>query len=365
MKILIIYDGKPGHLSQSQGLANVIKLRSSKAVEVKLLSAKPRLKLLNSVLRKLAPIPSAWLCRVVIACYKFIHIPSKPDLIISFGGNSVALNVALKYYFHANNIAIGNCYSIPSECFDAQVSISGDDENDRAVSSKIPICKVDKQQRIAAGRVLSGNSQKNWSMLIGGDGSGYCWQEQDFHRIGRALRVLSHQYGVRWLLTTSRRTPLEAEKILGQYLNEDNVQTCYFFHQQKSGDILAILGSSERIFCTEDSLSMITESVALEKPVVTIKPENITHKEVHQSVLLELESNRLIERYSISEVYTYMPAQYQPLKSYNDYVDELYIKLEQVMKRFPPMRSEPSITSLGSSEELTPIDAYRKAVNAH
>ena len=50
-----------------------------------------------------------------------------------------------------------------------------------------------------------------WTLVIGGDGGGYCYTPADWTQLRDTACRLAAQHGIRWLLTTSRRTPPVAE----------------------------------------------------------------------------------------------------------------------------------------------------------
>ncbi|WP_321392197.1 ELM1/GtrOC1 family putative glycosyltransferase [uncultured Desulfuromusa sp.] len=335
MRILVLYDGKAGHLSQSLGVAQLIRSRLNSPVTIEQQVAKIRLKFLNRFIRKLALIPSSMLQRLVIHSYRWKIPEQKPDLIISFGGNVIALNVALAKLWKCNNVVIGNLYSINLKHIDAHITVFGDTAEAKAIASCVALCKVDPQVCAEKGNELRKQLpySEYWAMLVGGNGAGYQYQASDWHRLGSSMNFLSKRYGIKWILTTSRRSGLEAEQILQQYLEPSVCAKSYLASQPESGSLEAILGSCDKLFCTEDSLSMLTESVSVEKPVTTLLPKQTSPKRVHSNTVKYMASTGLIKRVNIENLNEFMPQSYQPEKSYSEHLEDIYTQLISLLSQ--------------------------------
>ncbi len=333
MRILIIYDGKPGHLSQSLGLANLIAARTAQTVSIDHLIAKPEIKLLNRLLRRLSVINHSTITWIVKQAYRADFPIGRPDLIISFGGNVIALNVALRNHWKANNIVIGNRYSIPSQLFDAQITMFGEENHSKNIASFVALSGISRKECLSLGKQLNSkySNTRHWAMLIGGNGSGYEYTENDYHHLGQSMVELSLRYGIKWLVTTSRRTDTIAEIILRKYLTHKTTSDICFYNSGENSCIKSILGASERIFCTEDSLSMLSESVSLAKPVISVKPEKISNRDIHRKTVDRMASIGLIDPIEIHNLSTYKPTQFKPNKSYYAHLDDIYQKTKQLV----------------------------------
>ncbi len=335
MKILVLYDGKAGHLTQAMGAANLIRTRSPQPVSITTCIAKPRVKLFNRLTRLLVTLLPRPLLPLIKIFYSG-NIASEPaDLVISFGGNSVALNVALKRYWHSSNIAIGNRYGLACKFFDAAITMAGETANPHSVASHIALCKTDPHRAAKLGREFTTTqpAQKPiWSLLIGGNGSGYQYQNSDWQKLAEALVTLSHTHGVQWLITNSRRSGCASETTLKQALTDAVCLQTYFSGEGNLGDIEAIMAASERVFCTEDSLSMLTEAVALAKPVVTLRPETVYRKRVHSTAVEYMAGQGLITSMAIADLAEYRPQAHPVLKSYEAHLDEIYDQLARLIQ---------------------------------
>lgn len=331
MRILVLYDGKLGHLSQSYGLAQLIASRLSGNVSIQTCSVKPRIKLLNKPLRNLASLSSTRACNTVISSYRFEEAqPQRADIVISFGGNVVALNVALSQHWGAANIMIGNVYGLPSSLVSVHVTAQGT-QSSNSVASGVALAKTDPGFCQRAGELLVRSAKAPlWTLLVGGDGSGYHYSEGDWQRLGRAMQALSERHGIRWLVSTSRRTDAKGVGILRRYATPQICEAAIWYGISSTDSLDAYLGAGERLFCTEDSMSMLSEAVAMSKPVVSLRPSQTSSKRVHTAMLSHLEESGLIARESMDSVAMYNPVPFAPKRSYQTQLDEIY---RQIMEK--------------------------------
>lgn len=329
MRILVLYDGKLGHLSQSYGFAQLIASRSA-GVSVVAASSKPRLKLLNKPLRRLACHTSHTACKAVIASYN-VDEPwdQAADMVISFGGNVLALNIALSRHWGVPNIVIGNTNGVPNSLIRVHATAQGS-EAANALATGIAVTKTDPRFCQAAGDLLARSARVPlWTLMVGGDGSGYHYSEDDWRQLGRALQTLSERHGIRWLISTSRRTDPRAVDILRHYATAQVCESAIWYGVSGTDSLDVYLGAGERLFCTEDSMSMLSEAVAMSKPVVSVRPAEVGSKRVHSAMLSHLEDSGLIARESVASLAMYHPLPFSPIHSYRDQLDRIYQQLQK------------------------------------
>ena len=107
LKILLISDSKPGHLSQSLGLIKVIE--GIRPVEVTELVVSLRLKILRLLLRYAINKNSRWIAFLVEKSYGFeIQENSGFHLIVSSGGDTSFANAALAKEWGIPNFYLGS-----------------------------------------------------------------------------------------------------------------------------------------------------------------------------------------------------------------------------------------------------------------
>ncbi|MBD2859465.1 mitochondrial fission ELM1 family protein [Spongiibacter sp. KMU-158] len=341
-RILVLHDGKPGHQTQSVGMAKLIQKNWAAECEVTLLRAKPRFKLLNKIIRKLVTKKSGWIRRFFFNCYVMEGLPERaPNLIISFGGDVVALNLSLRQLWKVPNIVNGKLYGLPNALVAAHVTAFGDDSlPSNSVATRIALCKTDKAVCEAEGAAIKtqAGNQRLWALFVGGDGGGYEYSQEDWIALGNALEKLSVQHGIRWLVSTSRRTSNAGQQLLKEACSESFCQSAIWYGDDSSTSLNAYLGAAEKLFCTEDSMSMLSESVAMGKPVISVSPACANPTPTHAKMVGHMENVGLINRLPISSMAHYRGENVVPVESYDSHLDSIFHRLIDLGVIAPPMR---------------------------
>lgn len=105
------------------------------------------------------------------------------------------------------------------------------------------------------------------SVLIGGAIKGKEFSLENAKKLGQSLKALHKKSGGSFLITTSRRTGIEAEKII---LNEiSNIPTyTYLWGEKKENPIMGFYACADKIVVTGDSVSMVSEACGSGCPVL-------------------------------------------------------------------------------------------------
>jgi len=281
--IWIISDGLPGHFNQSIGLSEAIQSRFKH--EATTIDVRLKYKALRSLMRFIANyLP--WLVgqETLSFFYQHSEIPSnKPDLIISAGGNTLFANIALSKAYQANNIFSGTIKGYNSHLLDkvfTVVPIKGIKNN---VVLDLPPANI---------KPGSENQDKPfYTLLIGGDGAGYAYTDTDWKQLVMAITDIARRDNITWKITTSRRTGNSVEELLRQALEEAAVDgavvdEAIWFSSNPQKVVKRFLEEGQIIFCSEDSLTMVSEAIYAHKPVVTLQPQ-IMKPEENDSMALE------------------------------------------------------------------------------
>ncbi|GLS25072.1 ELM1/GtrOC1 family putative glycosyltransferase [Marinibactrum halimedae] len=353
MLILVLHDGKAGHLSQSLGLAKLVREQNEFA-DIVTAEAHLRFPSFKKAARKWCQSNRLWaqyFTRLGVYTYRKWILQSdgtqltprlcKPDLIISFGGKLVALNVVLSRFWNVPNIVIGDPHKIPHSFFSAiirrNVKKHHDRNNNHIIRTGIALSRTERESALDSGQRLIQQSltgqRRYWSLLIGGNGSGYRYNKKDWRQLAEFIRQCSEEHGVYWLISSSRRTTPESERYFRQCLLDSGaityVASGIWFHEDQQGDVMAFLGAGDRLFVTEDSLSMISEAVAMIKPVVTLQPSKIKNKGAnHVKAIKYMEKQGLLQRMTIER-----PEHFQtlaPKLSYEDHCLRIAEQLDQL-----------------------------------
>jgi len=346
--VLVIHDGKPGHISQAVGLARLISKQYP--CDISLQKTRLRSNLFVRTARKFCFLKSTYFNRLsAIFFYKrnspvLLDVPTKPSLsheppalIISFGGKVLALNVFLSKVYGAKNIVIGNTYGVDTNQFSAIIKRSTKKDQANIIGTGITLCNIDKSAVNQMGNnfiarlpgVGMDKPRVYWGLLIGGDGSGYQYDDSDWSSLVQLIKWYAEKYNIQWLISTSRRTPKPLESMLLEQLPLDIVGKAIYYHQKDDDPIRGLLGASEVLFVTEDSLTMLNEAVAMDKPVVSISPALHDKKKSHFKAVKYLRRQKLIQRVVLDKPSELRP--FHPAISYSEHIARISVRLDQYL----------------------------------
>ncbi len=117
------------------------------------------------------------------------------------------------------------------------------------------------------------NKPKLAGLLIGGNAGPFKYRREEWERLLDFARDVSKQWGTRWLVSTSRRTPDFVADRIAELAKDDSVIARFIdFRTAGPGTLPEIFGSAEVIVCTEDSSTMISEAVSARLPVIGVAP---------------------------------------------------------------------------------------------
>jgi mitochondrial fission protein ELM1 len=113
-------------------------------------------------------------------------------------------------------------------------------------------------------------------VLIGGDSGAYRYREHDWSALTRFLREASRSHGIRFLVTTSRRTGRAIADALAAMAAEPDgpLETFIDFRTAGPGTLQHILAAADVVVCTDDSTTMLTETVGARVPLVAVAPQS-------------------------------------------------------------------------------------------
>ena len=278
--IWIISEGSPGHVSQSVGLAEA--LAAQVPATIRQFECRPRIGgFLRGLIRRL------WMGKrgrqlpdMVLRHLLRLERPARnepgPDLIIASGGKSVfaARSLAMKYWVPL--IFLGERKPYPAEWFHTTFTPSSFDTEPNDIRMDVIPTKISPQSvRQAAAEWTDRPAGRLWTMLIGGSSRSHHYQPGDWEQLAEGMTELAHREGIRWLVTTSRRSGVELEDRLRGLLPPDIVADAVWWCHQPVKKLTAYLGAAEKLWVTQDSVSMVTEAAATGKPVMVIYPVQV------------------------------------------------------------------------------------------
>ncbi|MDF1644354.1 MAG: ELM1/GtrOC1 family putative glycosyltransferase [Pseudomonadales bacterium] len=309
LQVLILSDGIPGHVNQALGLSNWIANRFQ--VQRSTLEVKLRAK---AVSRLILPwvVNCKWLARVALFLfYGLWSLPEKkPALIISMGGNTSFANILFKHYYQCPNVFLGSSRRLNSNLMSAHLSLESTGKPTNFVLNISPsTINVDDIKRQASQFIADNKlaGEKLWALIIGGDGAGYNYSPDDWKRLAAWADYTACKYNIRWLLTTSRRTGKKGEDILQSYFSPAVLAYGVWWDQQPEKKLAAMLGAAEQVFVTADSMSMINEAFASEKPVSIIDQQKNKANQRYVNALNKFETQGLCFKFYIDQQAMFIP----------------------------------------------------------
>ncbi len=274
--VWIISEGSPGHASQSVGLAEA--LAAHEPLHVERLECRPRL---NGAARAFVrlwmgrsgrPLPD-WVLR------RWLRLESpasaaKPGLILSSGGKSVFAARSLAVKYGVPYVFLGERKPYPSEWFHTVFTPSAAEAGVNDVRIEMIPTQITRE---AVGRAAAAWTERPagrlWAMVIGGASVSHRYTMADWDALAAGMNALARREGIRWLVTTSRRTGAEAEARLRAALAPETVAAAVWWAEKPEKKMSAFLGAAEQVVVTQDSVTMVTEAVASGRPVLVVRPE--------------------------------------------------------------------------------------------
>ena len=310
MKILKITDSKVGHITVSDGVIDAVEQHSN-VDEVIILTIGLRAKFLLRILRFVLKyhllssrlVSSDLFMRM---CYKNFKKPdTEIDLIVSTGGDTQFANVWLSYVLDVDNIFCGTLKGVPPKYFSLIMSTT-DLKTDNSIKLDILPTKsfpqdIDQRVERFCDEKKVDKKEKYFVLLIGGDGSGYHYTKSDYETLVHAFMSVVKRYHAKALITTSRRTGAEEELLIKELLSKysDDIAYSVYFIQKPEKVVGVYLELASMLFVTEESSSMISESLLCRKPIFTLYPEKIKEVKSYQSFLKGLIDKERIHTLSI------------------------------------------------------------------
>jgi len=309
LHVWVLSDNRPGHYNHSRGI--VAALAGLRPIEQHWVNLDLRLGLARNPMRLLlnhfaTPPPVGWLKLF----YVMPALPQAPcDLVVSAGGRTSFANAWLARRMKARNIFAGSLRRLSPALFDVVLTL---EPLRPAVPNNLvldlPPSAVDVSQLRRDGLALRAeqglDGQAVWTMMLGGDGAGYRYRDKDWRQLAQLLERLGEEHGIRWLLVSSRRTGRAAERLIGEGMDSRYVAASCWYREDSADRVAACLGAAERVFVTEDSMTMLTEAICSQRPVVSLRPAAVAPTSRYADMIGRFAAKGWICRYAIEELST-------------------------------------------------------------
>lgn len=304
MKILVLKDDKPGHYNQTDGLVMYLK-DIYKNLEIEYIEVKIKSKISRKILRFLLNNFNSFFekesnLKYLSFFYEKYQMPKqKPDIVISTGGNVSNINAWFSKVYNCKNILNGALRGLNENLFTYITTVIDLGYKNQIILDVAPnLISDEKLIKKSKDFIKDKNLNENttyYSLLIGGNGSGYKFDEDFYKSLIEFVKMISKEKNVKWLVTTSRRTPQNIESFLEKNLNNE---AAYFVAYNKNEEkiLLPFLGLSKYIFVTEESSSMISEAISAKKPVFTLGIRNSNLDKNYKKILKKFSDENKIKR---------------------------------------------------------------------
>ena len=336
INILIIDENTPGHTVQAHSIANLIQNNNYENTNIECISFHYKLRgifrpLIRFIL-KLFKNNTKLQQYILKICGTLKSKPKNiPHLIISSGGKSICASFILKCAYNAKNIYVGIPDPYPEQLFDFIVSPIDRNFTVPYIKTGIIPNTIDIKQIQYIGKdYWKDNLIKNdcWALMIGGNSKSHHYTLEDWNGLIQGIEQLSKIHNIKWLITTSRRTPIEIEELLDTKLNRCYTVELVLYNRNPKKVIKPFLYKAKKVFVTQDSLTMASEALCSGKPVVLIYPNKVSLKDgtYFKQMIMTFSNLTGVERTAMKKL-----ALFEPLytKDYSNEITKMLTELNR------------------------------------
>ena len=317
-EVLIITDGKAGHLRQSEGVAKLVSQQLSRRglkTNLSIREVEFRSKISRGIFN-LFHYRLSCLLKALTANSGSSLANLKPDIIISAGGTMSMINYLLAQENQAKSICLMRPKALSLKKFDLvvvpqhdQIRVNLQNKNKNVVITEGALNLIDsdylqqKSKRLEESGLLKGSLLNPCiGMLIGGNSRNFSISAGIIQELARQVKEVSDQLKASILISTSRRSsPAVEEQIKSEFSGYARCQLLIIANANNNPDVVGgILGLSSIIIISPESISMISEAVAAKKHVLVFKGRGLSQK--HQRFLKNYQDQGYIYLKSIEEL---------------------------------------------------------------
>lgn len=291
-KILVLDDGKKGHLNQSLAIVEQIKKyrieegHKEEDMEVEIAEIRFKSKMHRTILNLMSPLITSN-CQGRLGLLEFAldeecfqDITKKyADVIISCGSAMVGVNKVLKMENFARNLTILDPGFFNRRSFNVIVAPCHDiarSKQDNIVITELAPNLIEPQVPSLESRV----PEISIGLLFGGENKYFSFGKELTRSVAESLESIIEKKDGCFYVTTSRRTSPESEKILFDRLS-GNKRCRKFIIGRGDTDkntVKEILKQSKVILVSGESISMVSEAISSGKKVLVFMPDKKTEK---------------------------------------------------------------------------------------
>lgn len=314
-RVVIVDDGRTGHLRQSQAvsrhLREVLK-KKGKSLEENTVSLEWRgpwgyvlFSFYAFLAQYLGFLKREDSLKYFLTDASFRDVMKyKADYVVSCGSQGALVNFILSQNHLAKSISISPPGFLSKECFHAVVlpqhdkpkAISGS----RLISPKaspnlINTAYLKEQSETLCRHYshLKANVRTKFGVLIGGNTQGVKFDEAQIRDLIEQIKQAALHYNADILLTTSRRTPLAIEQVIAKGLRGfERCLLCIIANERNIPEAVGgILALSDLVIVSGESVSMVSEALSSGKRTIVFSPlgrYGLTPRDKYEDFVLKL-----------------------------------------------------------------------------
>jgi KDO2-lipid IV(A) lauroyltransferase len=316
--VLVLSDGKAGHLNQSMTIARQIQRarvsQGYKAEDTRIVTVdvKFRSPFARGTLAAAARF-AGWRCQGRMGWMERCLVPESYsalmktycDFVVSCGSSLAAANVFMSLENNARNIVIMKPGMIGLNKFSLAVIPKHDRPPRRpnVISTTLAPSLIDRDRISGEAARLKQSVEIGAAVvvgaLIGGDNPVFVMTKETISKVLYGLVEFCKAHDAELLLTTSRRTPKDAEALIKERLGKLKLCRLAIIANEKNmeGAVAGILGTSHIVAVSGESVSMVSEAIHSGRKVVVFDLEK-RRKDVtkYYRVLAGLEREGYVSR---------------------------------------------------------------------
>lgn len=289
-EILILSDGKTGHLRQSEAACRIIKERLEKRglrVKVNVAEVKFRHRFAGAVLSLSGLLAGKYCCQGCLGSLRNALDAAtfgtlwrgRPDIVLSSGSALAAVNFMISRQNLSRSVAVMRPSVLSVNKFDLVIMPRHDSpprkKNVVATQAALNLVNEAYLQEQAAKLLRSSfprfpPSGDSIGLLLGGDSKGFHLDPAAVAGVIRQIKAVSERTGAAILVTTSRRTGKAVEELVRrEFKDHARCALMIIANEENCPEAIGgILGLSKVIVVSPESISMISEAANSGKPVL-------------------------------------------------------------------------------------------------
>lgn len=307
----VLHEGVPGHRNQSLGVAEELERETGAPFQEFSVPNFHGMERLVKVKSKIAGLPQmtlpeikTWLEKAggnpllleIEGWMKEKKITPKGLLLISAGSRVAPYNFAISRILGNKAATLMTPKYLGTQPFDFSIIPIHDAMEERAnqlVSLGAPNrIQRDGIQEEAKQILAKFPSQRKirWTILVGGESSTFRIPPRWVTEVLKPILLKAEAKEIDVYVATSRRTRKETEgEIRRIFSDSPSTRLLWFASEREKNPVPGLLSIADRVYCTEDSISMVSEALTAGKAVTLLKTEYVRGpKETFKKVGLKL-----------------------------------------------------------------------------